>query len=83
MSARFWSRCSVSLVIVRDKFTGMEVNIEGDHEFFPGDGMLSYLICKHGTVLSDCKGVVSQIAYDNELRFHITDEGLSIRQNVC
>ena len=83
MSARFWSRCSVSLAIVRDKFTGMEVNIEGDHKFFPGDGMLSYLICKNGTVLSDCKGVVSQIAYDNELRFHITDEGLSISQNVC
>ena len=23
------------------------------------------------------------IAYDNEFRFHITDEGLSISQNVC
>ena len=39
--------------------------------------MLSYMMCKNKTDLSDCKGVFSQIAYFNELRFHITDEGLS------
>ena len=39
--------------------------------------MLSYMMCKNKTDLSDCKGVFSQIAYFNELRFHITDESLS------
>ena len=32
--------------------------------------------------LSDGKRVFPQIAHDNELRFHITDEGLSISRNV-
>ena len=59
------------------------MHIEGDHEFFAGDGMLSYLMGKYRTVLSDCTGVFSQIEYGNELRFHITDEGLSISRNVC
>ena len=31
--------------------------MEGDHEFFAGDGMLSYMMCKNKTDLSDCKGV--------------------------
>ena len=59
-SARFWSRCSLSLVIERAKSTGMEVNrrlhIEGDHDFMAGDGMLFYLLCKNRTVLY-CEGV--------------------------
>ena len=87
--ARFWSRCSLPLVIVRDKFTGMEVNRDftctSKETMNSSLEMECYLIWWVNIELF-CRTVqvfFSQIEYGNELRFHISDEGLSISRNVC
>ena len=39
--------------------------------------------CEHELHGHESRLRVTLLAYDNELRFHITDEGLSISRNVC